>query len=230
MSLAAASQVAATLPVAPEIMNAQAITAIIGNVNGIYVSIFTFIAIFLTVLGLIFPVVLTKYQNKKLEKNEKKLSEKITKEMDALKTALIEDLRTKLAEEISIFEKKIGEIEERLGQRISKSSAIANAKAHFLQAKLASDAGKYGVACRDYAIAVHDFAGGGQEANMQQALRNLVGFALPNAKKADFDNDDEIEKECQLAEKALEKLNVNARYEINLKDFRTALKEAKKRV
>ena len=85
MPIAAASQV-----VSAEVMNASAITTIIGNINGLYSNVFTFVAVLVTFGGIVFPIALTRYQKKKLLLNQKQLTDLVKSEIAAAKAILIE--------------------------------------------------------------------------------------------------------------------------------------------
>ena len=225
MSVAAASQVVAT-----EIMNANAITMIISNINSLYNNVFTFVAVLVTLLGIIFPIVLTRYQNKKIASNHKLLSEQIKAEIGEAKTKLIEEIMARFAEEKLILENKIVVTENNLIKEITKMKSNIEARTHHLQGSQNLVKEKYVPALRDYEIAAKGFLFSADEGNMQNSLKNITDIILPKLNKDDFEKESDLEKRCLSLTEEIKGINVNSRYDSKIKELEDALKGAKARI
>ncbi len=92
------------------VMDAQAITTIIDNLNSLYSSAFGHLVDYtvglLAFLGVIVPVVFYWFQNKQLKLDKEMLAKKISLEIDEAKTTIIKDIQSKLIVELEEFEKK----------------------------------------------------------------------------------------------------------------------------
>jgi hypothetical protein len=224
-----AASAVATVPVMSQVvMDSYAITSIISNINSLYNNIFTFVAAVVTLGGVVFPIVLTRYQNKNLRINQKQLTDLITSEIASTKAKLIDDLKKELALDVENLEKNISQIRGELDQRITESSAGLNAKAHHAQANINLEKGEYHRAVKDYLIAASEYISAKDENNLNRIIPTIIS-SLKHVKQEFLDKNEDIEKWFKAAIDQIETLNQNGRYLDDIQTMKVEFKEAKSR-
>jgi hypothetical protein len=118
------------------VMDAQATTTIIDNLNSLYSSAFGYLIDYtvglLALFGVIVPVIFYWLQNKQLKLDEEMLAKKISLEIDEAKKTIIEDIQCKLAIELEEFKKKVSDIKFELKEDVNKVTHLSYATIHHL--------------------------------------------------------------------------------------------------
>ncbi len=118
------------------VMDAQATTTIIDNLNSLYSSAFGYLIDYtvglLALFGVIVPVIFYWLQNKQLKLDEEMLAKKISLEIDEAKKTIIEDIQSKLAIELEEFKKKVSDIKFELKEDVNKVTHLSYATIHHL--------------------------------------------------------------------------------------------------
>lgn len=217
----------AVATVSQVVMDSNATTTIISNINSLYNNIFTFVAVLVTLGGIAFPIALTRYQNKKIKNNQNQLTELIKSEIAAAKAALVGDIKKELASDIEKLEKNISDIKTELNESIHEKTAGLNAKAHHLQANTSIKENNFIGAFTDCATSIVDYATAKDEANLIKVLDViLINRVFPKLKKEDFEKNDEMDKWYEKVITVIEELNQSGRYTKELKSLKSKHKEA----
>ncbi len=216
------------------VMDAQAITTIIDNLNSLYSSAFGHLVDYtvglLALLGIIVPVVFYWFQNKQLKLDEEMLAKKISLEIDEAKKTIIEDIQSKLAIELEGFEKKVSEMKSELKEDVNIVMHLLHAKAHHLQANSMVSIGNWGGAFEDSLKAIVGYCKAGDEANLQIVLKAmLIDIVLPNFNKGFIDKIYKLDDRVKEAIDCIEILNKNGRYKVDIIEFIQLLEAAKVR-
>jgi hypothetical protein len=212
------------------VMDANTITTIINNINSMYSSLITYTVGLVAFIGILLPIVITLLQNRQLKNDHKALSDKISSELDAVKAKLLIELKSDLTVETKKLDNKAAEMKNELNVKISEMAAELHAKAHHIQARVAIDKNRFDIACLDCLYAIVGYCEAKDEANLQAVSEGvLMAMVVPHLKKLDFEENEIIEKKLIMALAAIEKINVNGRYDGSLKALRSAFKAAKVR-
>lgn len=225
MPITAASQVLTT-----EVLNARDVTTIIGNINGLYTNVFTFIAIFMTVIGVVMPTLIAYFQKKKLKNDEKALVERISTEIEKEKKHLSEDIRNQISSELNSLEQKISALRTELTSEINNKFNIAEAKAHHAQALRSMEQKLYAQACADCLYAGIGYAKSRSEGNLGRVLDVLIKSVLQNMQKPDFAPENGIENKLENLLEAVEPLNETGGYDDQIKAIKKGIADAKIRI
>lgn len=219
--------IAASQVVATEVLNARDVTTIIGNINGLYTNVFTFIAIFMTVIGVVMPTLIAYFQKKKLKNDEKALIERISTEIEKEKKLLSEVIGNQISSELNLLEQKISALRTELTSEINNKFNIAEAKAHHTQAVSAIAQKRYAQACADCLYAGIGYAKSQSEGNLGRMLEMLKTKVLPNMQKSDFAPENEIEERFENLLTAIEPLNKTDGYIDQIKAIKKGIADAK---
>ena len=216
------------------VMDAQATTTIIDNLNSIYSSAFGHLIEYtvglLGLVGVIVPMIYYWFQNKQLKLDKKLLTGKISLEIEDAKKTIIEDIQSKLTIEIEEFEKKVSDIESGLKQDVGIVMHLSHAKIHHLQANSMVSFDKWSDAFEDCLTAIVGYSKASDEANLQTVLKAiLIDKVLPNVNKEIIDKIYKLDDRVQEAVDCIDKLNKNGRYKVDLIEFGRLLEAAKVR-
>lgn len=230
MPISVASQVVATTQVPQVVMDANAITTIISNINSMYNNVITVTLSLLGFVGVVLPFFLSFHQKRQLKADHTSLTVLISKEINAAKAELMETIKKDLANEISAIDKKVTDMKSEMSKAISKNGALIDAKVHHLQAISSLEKEAFVGAYDDCVSAMLNYAKALEETNLPTVMDNLLTKSiLPKLNKKDFETNTEMKKDFEEAIRVVNDINSNGRYETVIRALRIAFNEATNR-
>lgn len=214
-----------TIETAQVLLDANNITTIVNNINGLYDNLITYSIGVLALVGGVVPFIINKIQNKSFKDEQESLLKKINNELEAKKEEIKNTLKEELCDYIEVenakLEAKLTEITNNLGKQLN----IAKGRSFHLQANNSTDPAQKIQSCM---WALENYINGDDERNARSVLL-IIDQSVMKLNKTYLDNDHDPFECIKKIIELLEDNDINGRYSMNIDTIRSHAKAAEKR-
>jgi cell division protein YceG involved in septum cleavage len=192
-----------------------------------FINLITLFGILCGLVGVVIPILFWVVQKRFFKAENQEIKNTIHKELREEYNLEIKKISEEYKEKESVYEKRIFEIEKELTKKIEKVSAGV----YYIQGNMILSQSGYVLAFTSYLKAGKKDISCNNDQNLNQVIKRITRFCLPNIKQVDLKNaDEDLLNNYNAFLKELTQYDTNGRYSDDIKLIKSEYKQAQKRL